>query len=96
MEKNYVIYNCELIRKVIRKEDNKYGGCSVEMCVYVCEKQFCLGLLKGMEDFFFFLRVGLMMFQQKDEKCFKSVCSFVIYYFNGRDNFIGWEWEIEG
>ena len=62
-EKNYVIHNCEPIRKAIRKEDNKYGGRSVETRVHACEKQFRLGLQKGMEDFPLFLRKGLMMFQ---------------------------------
>lgn len=62
-KKNYVIHNCEPIRKAIRKEDNKYGGRSVETRVHACEKQFRLGLQKGMEDFPLFLREGLMMFQ---------------------------------
>ena len=61
--KNYVIYNCEPIRRAIRKEDNKYGGRSVETRVHAYEKQFRLGLQKGMEDFPLFLRAGLMMFQ---------------------------------
>ena len=61
--KNYVIYNCEPIRRAIRKEDNKYGGRSVETRVHAYEKQFRLGLQKGMEDFPLFLRAGLIMFQ---------------------------------
>ena len=61
--KNYVIHSCQPIRKAIRKEDNKYGGRSVETRVHACEKQFRLGLPKGMEDFPLFLRAGLMMFQ---------------------------------
>lgn len=31
--------------------------------MHACEKQFRLGLQKGMEDFPLFLREGLMMFQ---------------------------------